>query len=94
MKKNKTLRELFSFNGFVAKNKLIGKFGDPKARIIDLVRKKKQQHVQSVIHNTRIFTIENCIFLVIVMRKVIEFMCDTKEDVCSVKNAKRYAWKH
>ncbi len=43
MKKNKTLRELFSFPGFKACNKLEGKFGDPISRVIVLVREKKQQ---------------------------------------------------
>lgn len=42
MKYHKTLQELFSFPGFRAKQTLLGKFGDPKVRIIELVRRKKQ----------------------------------------------------
>jgi hypothetical protein len=42
MKKARTLRELFSFPGFINKRQLEGQFGDPKARIIVLDRKKNR----------------------------------------------------
>lgn len=42
MKYHKTLQELFSFPGFRANHHLIGKFGNPKVRIVKLVRRKKQ----------------------------------------------------
>jgi len=42
MKYHKTLQELFSFPGFRAKQTLLGRFGNPKIRIIELVRRKKQ----------------------------------------------------
>ncbi len=42
MKRGRTLRELFSFPGFVAEQKLIGKMGAPKARIVDLRRRGKK----------------------------------------------------
>ncbi len=42
MKYHKTLQELFSFPGFRAKQTLLAKFGDPKIRIVELVRRKKQ----------------------------------------------------
>lgn len=38
----RSLRELFSFQGFRANETLTGKFGDPKARIVTLVRRKKE----------------------------------------------------
>jgi hypothetical protein len=41
LKKAKTLRELFSFPGFYAQQQLQGVYGDPKARIVELKRKKK-----------------------------------------------------
>jgi hypothetical protein len=37
------LRELFSFPGFVAAATLRGDFGDPKARIVTLRRRKKRR---------------------------------------------------
>lgn len=48
MKEIKTLRELFSFPGFYALQQLKGVFGDPKARIIELKRQKKELYVQVV----------------------------------------------
>ena len=48
MKHKKTLKELFSFNGFKADGKLLGKFGDPKARIIVLTRQKKPLYALAV----------------------------------------------
>lgn len=46
MKETKTLRELFSFPGFYALQQLQGVFGVPKARIVELKRRKKEQYVQ------------------------------------------------
>lgn len=48
MKTGRSLRELFSFPGFVAAATLKGVFGDPKARIVTLRRRKKQRSVQTV----------------------------------------------
>jgi len=48
MKKARTLRELFSFPGFYALNRLEGVFGDPKARIVELKRQKKERYAQVV----------------------------------------------
>lgn len=42
MKSGRSLRELFSFPGFVAAATLCGEFGDPKARIVTLRRRKKR----------------------------------------------------
>ena len=48
MKKTKTLRELFSFPGFYAQQQLEGIFGDPKARVVELKRQKKERYAQDV----------------------------------------------
>jgi len=48
VKKAKTLRELFSFPGFYAQQQLEGIFGDPKARVFELKRQKKESYVQDV----------------------------------------------
>jgi hypothetical protein len=48
VKETKTLRELFSFPGFYAKQQLQGVFGDPKARIVELKRQKKERYAQDV----------------------------------------------
>lgn len=50
MKHHKTLQALFSFPGFRAKQTLLGKFGDPKIRIIELVRRKKLRYAQIATH--------------------------------------------
>lgn len=42
MKTGRSLRELFSFQGFVAAATLKGVFGDPKARVVTLRRRKKR----------------------------------------------------
>ena len=41
MKRIQTLAALFSFSGFRARSRLQGLFGDPHARLIILVRRKK-----------------------------------------------------
>ena len=48
MKTGRTLQELFSFPGFRAKQNLRGIFGEPKARIVELIREKKLQYAQGV----------------------------------------------
>ena len=48
MKETRTVRELFSFPGFYAQRKLQGVFGEPKARIVELKRRKKELSVQDV----------------------------------------------
>ncbi len=54
MKYHKTLQALFSFPGFRAKQTLLGKFGDPQIRIIELVRRKKQPSAQIVNHSAMV----------------------------------------
>lgn len=48
MKSARSLRELFCFPGFVAAATLMGEFGDPKARIIRLRRRKKRPCARTV----------------------------------------------
>lgn len=93
MKKARTLIELFSFEGFAAKKQLTGKFGDPKARIIELERKKKLQHVLSVVLSREVITIEKFAVLVTAMQKVIAFICDTKGDEYFARNVTGFIWK-
>lgn len=94
MKKGKTLREIFSFPGFTNIRQLEGKFGDPKARIIILKRKKKQQPVQDVALSTKIITIKKFVVCVIVISKAIVFIFVTKDGGCIVKNVMVSAWKN
>ena len=42
MKSAKTLKDLFSFPGFVSNARLKGVFGDPDVRIVSLRRRKKR----------------------------------------------------
>jgi hypothetical protein len=44
MKTGRSLRELFSFPGFVAAATLKAEFGDPKSRIVSLRRRKKRRY--------------------------------------------------
>jgi len=67
MKKARTLREMFSFNGFTPKNELKGKFGDPKIRVIKLDRKKKQQAALDAVQFILTSTIEKFALHVTVM---------------------------
>lgn len=93
MKKARTLRELFSFNGFTPKQQLEGKFGDPKLRILQLERKKKRQAALDVTLSIVAFMIEKFVRYVTVMRKVIKYIIATKGEGCIVKNATESAWK-
>ncbi len=86
MKKNKTLQALFSFPGFKAKKGLQGQYGDHKARIIILVRQKKQQNVLSVADVTNVITIERCAKLVTWMQQLTEFMFVLKSDEYCVRS--------
>jgi hypothetical protein len=48
MKSPKTIKDLFSFPGFVANARLTGLFGDRYARVVTLRRRKKQPFVPAV----------------------------------------------
>ena len=48
MKRTRTLRELFSLPGFYAQGQLAGMFGEPKSRIVELKRQKKERPAQGV----------------------------------------------
>ena len=52
MKHPQTLSVLFSFPGFRARSRLQGIFGDPHARLVVLVRRKKQRCAPAVGHGT------------------------------------------
>lgn len=48
MKRVQTLSALFSFPGFRARSRLQGIFGDPHARLVTLVRRKKRPCARAV----------------------------------------------
>jgi len=84
---------MFSFDGFTPKNKLEGKFGDPKIRIITLKRQKKLQFVPNAVRYLGIFMIGKIVRYVIVMQRAIEYIFITKNEEYAVKNVKKFAWK-
>lgn len=45
MKRGRTLRELFSFPGFSPEQGLVGKMGDPQARIVRRRRRGKKDRL-------------------------------------------------
>jgi accessory gene regulator protein AgrB len=93
MKQARTLRELFSFDGFIPKDQLEGKFGDPLVRIIDLERKKKQQDVLDVILFIITFMIEKFVWHETVTQKVIGYISVLKDEEWIVINAIGFVWK-
>ena len=94
MKKARTLRELFSFSGFIAKHQLEGQFGDHKARTIVLERKKKPQLAQYARLVVKIITIEKFVSSVIAMLKVIVFIFALKDAAYIARSVMVCAWKH
>lgn len=56
MKRIQTLAALFSFPGFRARSRLQGVFGDPHARLITLVRRKKPPYARAVGRGTALST--------------------------------------
>jgi len=54
--KQKRLLDAYRFVGFRPLERLAGVFGDPKARVITLVRRSKKQPVASVVENTWVGT--------------------------------------
>ena len=60
MKTGRSLRELFAFPGFVAAATLQGVFGDPKARIVSLRRRKKQRCARTAVIAAAIATTSGC----------------------------------
>ncbi len=88
MKRNKTLQQLFSFCGFKAAKQLEGKFGDPKARIIHLVRQKKRLNVLVVANDTRLAMIVKFVKRVIWTQQIIEYIYVMKDGVCPVLGAR------
>lgn len=94
MKKARTLRELFSFPGFIAKHQLEGQFGDHKARTIVLKRKKKPQLAQYARLSVKVITIEKLVLHVIAMLKVIVCIFAMKDVEYIARSAAAFEWKH
>jgi hypothetical protein len=82
MKSTRTLSELFSFKGFRAKATLTGKFGDPKARIVTLVRRKKRISALAVERVTVATMIASYVRLAIRMPLVFGYILVTRDGVC------------
>ena len=78
MRQYKSLQELFSFGGFKAENKLKGRFGDPKARIVTLIRQKKLPYALAAKRNMPLAMIKRFVKRVTWMLQTIEFMCAMK----------------
>jgi len=58
MQKRRALRNEYRFPGFYPKANIQGMFGDPKARVITLVRRQKKRPVVFAGQFTGVFTIE------------------------------------
>jgi len=54
MESPKTIKDLFSFPGFVANAKLTGIFGDRYARLVTLRRRKKRQYAPVVVTDAEV----------------------------------------
>lgn len=61
MKTGRSLRESFSFRGFVVAATLKGVFGDPKARIVTLRRRKKQRCARTAATAAAVATTGVCV---------------------------------
>lgn len=92
MKNSRTLCEMFSSKGFAAKNKLKGKFGDPKVRVITLRRQKKQRSVLCVEQNIEVIMIAEFVMYAIVMQKVIAFIFAMRDGECIAENVIVFTW--
>ena len=92
MKSVRTLREMFSLKGFVARSELQGKFGDPKARIIELRRQKKRRLVLNVEQVIEAITIESFPACAVVMRWVIAFIFTMNGDVSIARIVVVFTW--
>jgi hypothetical protein len=58
MKTKKSFSEIYSFPGFRARAKFKqGILGDPKARVVELVRRQKKRFVQPVVNLPEVTTI-------------------------------------
>ena len=93
MEKARTLEALFSFPGFIAKNKLKGKFGDPKVRFIDLERKKKPLPALFVDLTLKPFMTEKFVLHVIVMQKAIKSIFVMKDVEYIAGNVWVFMWR-
>ena len=60
MKNPKSTRALFAFPGFTVASKLVGKFGDRYARVIQLKRRKKRPSVLTVVSGVEGVTTRRC----------------------------------
>lgn len=60
MKRIRTLSALFSFPGFRARSRLQGIFGDPRARLVTLVQRKKRACARAVGGGTAPSTTARC----------------------------------
>lgn len=74
MKTKKSLSEIYSFPGFQARAKFKkGILGDPKARVISLVRRQKKQFVQVAVRSPKVITINAFTALEILVAEICGF---------------------
>ncbi len=88
LKKDKQLKDFFSFSGFRASQKLKGKFGDSKARIVVLTRQKKLLNALTAVNGIELGMIEKLVRPVIWMLPTIEFTCVMRGAVLFAHGAK------
>jgi hypothetical protein len=58
LRRKKSLKDLFSLPGFTVKKEIQGKFGETKARILELKRQKKERSAQDVEKVTALTTMQ------------------------------------
>lgn len=88
MKKYNWVKDFFSFPGFRANQKLKGKFGDSKARIVILTRQKKLLNALIAINVIGLGMIERLVKPAIWMLPTLEFMYVMRSAVFFAHDAK------
>ncbi len=76
----------YHFLGFCPKAKVKGIFGDPKARVIHLVRRQKKQHAAIAAHHTQPSTIEKSAVFETSLALIREYILRLKSAGCDAES--------
>lgn len=89
MHKHKRLADAYRFPGFTPSQTVKGIFGDQKARVIELHRRKKKQHVLAVVCYCQVFMTTEYDVCAIFHVATTEYTWNWKSDVLSVGGARK-----
>lgn len=89
MTEQRRLTDAYRFRGFKPQQKVVGVFGDPKARVIRLKRTQKKLHARRAVNLHQVIMTKRTIGYAIFHAAITEFILNWKYAALSVGNARK-----